>query len=173
MAWKQAGGRYDITGSWQKLTGSLAAYLNKPIDPRLSFVEVFCSLVIAGGAIGLAYGLTDPPNAARFRLLARLAPAPALAAGMAAAAVVYLALLFLMELPNGARIAGALFGATAAGAAVEMLLLARVPPSAALAGLVLAPALMFQLRCRTGWLAALMGSAGGAFLLAIVQDYLR
>lgn len=173
MAWKNAGGRYSLTGSWQKLTGSLAAYLNRPIDPRLSFVELLCILVIAAGTIGLSYALTDPPGAARFRLVAHMAPPHALGAGMGTAAVVYLALLFLVELPSGARFAGALLGAAAAGAAVEVLTLARVPPAAVLAGLVLAPAAMFQLRCRAGWLAALGASATGAFLLAILQDYLR
>lgn len=173
MAWKNPGGRYSLTGSWQKITGSLAAYLNRPVDPRTSFVEVLCCAVIAAGAAGLAHALADPPGAARFRLVAKLAPPQALGAGMGAAAVVYLALLFLMELPNGARFAGALLGAAAAGAAVEVLSLARVPPPAILAGLVLAPAVMFQLRCRTGWLAALGASATGAFLLALLQDYLR
>ena len=87
--------------------------------------------------------------------------------------MVYLGLLFLVQLPTGARCAGALFGATVAGAVVETLLIVKLPAPAVLAGLVLGPGLVMMMRCRLSAALALAISAGAAFLLAILRDYLR
>lgn len=172
MGIKGAGGRFHekITGSFNLLTGSVAAYLNRPVDPRLSVVEVVCCGAIMCGAVGLA---SEVGVAERFRLVAGLAGGPGLAAGMGAAAVVYFALLFLVDLPHGARLAGALYAAAISGAVVELMIWARASAGAVLVGLVLGPAAVLQLRCRMGWLKSLAVSAAGAFVLALLQDYLR
>lgn len=175
MAQKSAGGRFyaTVTGGYDRVSGSLAAYLNKRFDPRTTPIEVICCLLLAGGVVGIATQVTDPPNADLFRLLPGM-PAPAgTGIAMGAALAAYLGLLFLVELPTGARTAGALLSAVVAGGTVQTLLLAKLSPRVAAVGLILAPALVISARCRLG-LAHSVGLSGIAtLLLAILRDFLR
>lgn len=174
MAQQSAGGRIyaAVTGGYEKVSGSLAAYLNKRFNPRTSVIEVLCCLIIAGGVVWIATQVTAPQGADRFQLMVAT-PAVGAAVSMAATFAVYLGLLFLVEVPTGARVAGALLSAAVAGAAVQMLLLAKLPGTVAAAGLVIGPALVMAVRCRLGFLESLGISGVAAILLAILREILR
>ena len=175
MAQKSAGGRFigRVTDEFTRLTGSVAAYINKPLDPHVSAVEVLCFLVGAAAEIWAITQLSLAPAVARFRLVATPPPETAWAITMGGAFAVYFALTFLLELPMGARVAGALMATVAAGAAVAVVpLLAPASPVATPAAMVLAAAVVLQVRCRKSFVTALALSAGSLVAMVVLRQVL-
>lgn len=175
MAVKSAGGRFSdrLTGEFNRITGSLAAYLNRRADPRLGPVELICFLGAIGAEIWVVRLQGLPASAAALRFLPGVGADLAMAAWLGTALVAYTALLFLLELPAGARIAGALLATAVLGALMPCLAMAGAPPLAAAATLVAVPALLIRVRCRTGLGGAVAVAAGATLLLVLVRRLLN
>lgn len=150
MATKSAGGRFvqRVTGELARLTATWSRYLNKPLDPRLSVVELVCAIAITSAVAGGATLLQDPAAIALVRGVPSLPAARGALAWMGGMAAVMVALLFLVELPVGARLAGGLLGAAVGGAAAEGALFAGLKPAIAALALALAAGMVVHVRCR-------------------------
>lgn len=168
VATKSAGGRFvqRVTGELARLTATWSRYLNKPLDPRLSAVELLCAIAITLVVAGGATLVKDPSAVALVRGVSSLPVERGALAWVGGLAAVLVALLHLLELPVGARLASGLLGAAVGGAAALGALCAGQKPAVAAVALALAAGLVIHVRCRRSPAVGLAAAAAAVGIIA-------